>query len=182
MANRVLLGNRATGGQGLYVSRSGEDVLTTTNPLAFDSRSACTLTVHSFGQGTSQPNGFATVQLTHNLGYKPAYAVRWGTQNEVAGSGPTATKSFTPMYWDSWDTEDYNCENEGEEDEECEEASEGYYCGMECAHTDVNRIGLDIAYGGEYDLESGQGTYNGGTIYYSYVIFSEPDFTDGASL
>ena len=71
---------------------------------------------------------------------------------------------------------------EGEEDEECEEASEGYYCGMECAHTDVNRIGLDIAYGGEYDLESGQGTYNGGTIYYSYVIFSEPDFTDGASL
>ena len=39
MANRVLLGNRATGGQGLYVSRAGDDVATTGNPLAFDSRS-----------------------------------------------------------------------------------------------------------------------------------------------
>ena len=28
MANRILIGNRATGGYGLYVSRSGEDVLT----------------------------------------------------------------------------------------------------------------------------------------------------------
>ena len=51
MANRVLLGNRATGGYGLYVSRAGDDVTTTGNPLAFDSRSACTLLVHSYGQG-----------------------------------------------------------------------------------------------------------------------------------
>ena len=28
MANRVLLGNRATGGYGMYVSESGQDVLT----------------------------------------------------------------------------------------------------------------------------------------------------------
>ena len=28
MANRLLIGNRATGGYGLYVSKSGEDVLT----------------------------------------------------------------------------------------------------------------------------------------------------------
>ncbi len=28
MANRILIGNRATGGYGLYVSRSGEDVAT----------------------------------------------------------------------------------------------------------------------------------------------------------
>ena len=32
MANRILAGNRSTGGHGLYVSRTGEDVTSTTNP------------------------------------------------------------------------------------------------------------------------------------------------------
>ena len=39
MANRVLLGNRATGGYGLYVSKTGSNVLTCSdNELIFDSR------------------------------------------------------------------------------------------------------------------------------------------------
>ena len=39
MANRVLVGNRATGGYGLYVSKAGSDVLTCApKDLLFDSR------------------------------------------------------------------------------------------------------------------------------------------------
>ena len=43
MANRVLLGNRTTGGHGLYVSKSGQNVLTCAdNQLLFDSRKSRT--------------------------------------------------------------------------------------------------------------------------------------------
>ena len=52
MANRILIGNRATGGHGIYVSQSGENVLTTSNALQFDSRMGASLIVHSFAQGT----------------------------------------------------------------------------------------------------------------------------------
>ena len=39
MANRVLLGNRSTGGYGLYVSKEGQNVLTCADKeLIFDSR------------------------------------------------------------------------------------------------------------------------------------------------
>ena len=106
MANRVLLGKRGTSDFGLFVSRSGDDVLTTTNPLSFDSRAPTSLTVHSFGQGILVPsnltNSFGgtlsytfegttysssstsgTTTITHNLGYVPAFAVRWCTGAEM---------------------------------------------------------------------------------------------------
>ena len=106
MANRVLLGKRGTSDFGLFVSRSGDDVTTTTNPLFFDSRSPTSLTVHSFGQGILVPSGITNsngsalsnnfdgqtytsavgsgdATITHNLGYVPAYAIRWNTAQEA---------------------------------------------------------------------------------------------------
>ena len=106
MANRVLLGKRGTSDFGLFVSRSGDDVTTTTNPLFFDSRSPTSLTVHSFGQGILVPQGLTNsngsalsnnfdgqtytsavgsgdATITHNLGYVPAYAIRWNTAQEA---------------------------------------------------------------------------------------------------
>ena len=50
MANRILLGNRSTGGYGLYVSKTGDNVLDTTNPLAFDSRTGTGWAVKDYGQ------------------------------------------------------------------------------------------------------------------------------------
>ncbi len=48
MANRVLLGNRATGGQGLYVSKVGQNVLTCAdNQLLFDSRKSRTAQIYA---------------------------------------------------------------------------------------------------------------------------------------
>ena len=92
MANRVLIGNRATGGQGIYVSQNGEDVLTTTNALQFDSRMAASAVVHSFGQGDIPANtsGTAYDDFTHNLGYNPLFAVRWNLSTHL--SGGVATK------------------------------------------------------------------------------------------
>ena len=106
MANRVLLGKKGTSDFGLFVSRSGDDVLTTTNPLSFDSRAPTSLTVSSFGQGILVPNNLTNTfgsslsytfegttytssatsgetSITHNLGYVPAYAIRWCTGAEM---------------------------------------------------------------------------------------------------
>ena len=92
MANRVLIGNRATGGYGLYVSKNGENVLNTTNSLAFDSRMGASAIVHSYGQGSLL--GDTTVTITHNLGYNPLYALRWTDQGDI--SSGVATKTYSP--------------------------------------------------------------------------------------
>ena len=90
MANRVLLGKRGSD-FGLFVSRSGQNVETSTDPLAFDSRAAETLIVDSFGQGILVPQvqhrttgaqltftfdsttyNQHQATITHNLGYIPS--------------------------------------------------------------------------------------------------------------
>ena len=98
MANRVALGKRGSD-FGLFVSKHGEDVLTTSNPLAFDSRAPTSLLLHSYGQGVLVPSGVTNslgqglshtfegttyttsatsgqATITHNLGYTPAFAFR----------------------------------------------------------------------------------------------------------
>mgnify|MGYP003653349985 FL=1 len=74
MAKRILIGNRASGGYGVYVSQPGEDVTTTSNALLFDSRMATSLILHSYHQGYMAKS--VTNTITHNLGYKPLFATR----------------------------------------------------------------------------------------------------------
>lgn len=182
--NRVLLGNRTAGGQGLYVSRPGDNVLTTTNPLAFDSRSACTLIVHSYGQGIITNN--TQVNITHQMGYEPAYAVRWCSSAEIYMG--YAQSVFTPNYWEGVDYETFNCEEQDDgTEEECEESSNFLNQGLLASlGNEANgfRLQLDPYIGGEDEGgESGiTSTHNGRDIYYSYVIFKEPNFTEGVSL
>ena len=156
MANRVLLGNRATGGYGLYVSKTGENVLDTANAMAFDSRTGTGWTIQSWGQGTistSQGNE-ATVALTHNLGYNPLFVVRWCTANEITSN--VATKVFTPRFAHTVLTTGGS---------EPEISDSGYGCSAH--HHSTSTITV---------------TAYGVTIYYSYIIFNEPDFTGGLGL
>ena len=55
MANRVIIGKRGSD-YGLFVSKSGDDVTTTTNPLGFDSRAVESFIVHSYGEGILVPD------------------------------------------------------------------------------------------------------------------------------
>lgn len=156
MANRILAGNRSTGGYGLYVSKTGDNVLDTTNPLAFDSRTGTGWTVKSFGQdsiSTSQ-GSLSTDVITHNLGYNPLFVVRWCTANELTNS--IATKVFSPRVAIT------RLETSGEEGEITDS---GFGCRV--AHGNANTITI---------------TAFGVTIYYSYIIFNEPDFTGGLGL
>lgn len=170
MANRVLIGNRATGGQGIYVSQNGEDVLTTTNALQFDSRMAASAVVHSFGQGTVTANtsGTAFADFTHNLGYNPLFAVRWNLSTHL--SGGVATKVYNPSKASAFyiDTGEEEVENDGEAD-----------FGISVTHASTNAIRI-------YNRFDRDGNFNivpsRPTIYYAIVVFHQADFTGGAGL
>jgi len=171
MANRVLIGNRATGGHGIYVSQDGDNVLDTTNALQFDSRMGASAIVHSFGQGTVVANtsGTAFADFTHNLGYNPLFAVRWNLSTHL--SGGVATKVYTPATASAFyiDTGEEEPENDGEAD-----------FGVSVTHASTNAIRIFNRYNvdGNFIL----GTPSRPTIYYAIVVFHEADFTGGFGL
>ena len=76
MANRVLIGNRATGGYGLYVSRAGDNVLSD-DGLLFDSRTGTGWSIATYGEDSFDTWNEADHTITHNLGYNPLVAIRW---------------------------------------------------------------------------------------------------------
>ena len=162
MANRVLIGNRTTGGFGLYVSQSGDDVLTTTSAMQFDSRMGSGLIVHSYGQGST--GGLATI--THSLGYAPLFAVRWSDEDDIVSG--VATKAYTPAKYVE-ETEDYYGDN--------------YYTfesGITVAVTSTTlTIRNEQLYLGEH--ANSNSSYKR-DIYYAYVIFHQADYTGGRGL
>ncbi len=163
MANRVLIGNRSTGGYGLYVSQDGDNVLSTTNALQFDSRMGASIIVHSYGQGFRGPG---TDTITHNLGYKPLFAVRWTDEDEI--SGGLATAAYTPAQFMN-ETEDYYGNNYF-----------GFQAGITVAiTTSTLTITNKQNYYGEHS--NSNSSYDR-DIYYSYVIFHQEDFTGGRGL
>ena len=162
MANRILIGDRATGGEGFYVSKSGENVLTTTNSLQFDSRMGASLIVHSYGQGSVSPN--SSVTITHNLGYIPAYALRWSDSGDITSG--LATKTYSPNEASSTfaEYEEEEISDDGEIDWGCTASSVG-----------VNSFNINNHSNNDMGLTNR-------TIYYAYVIFHEADFTGGQGL
>tara|TARA_B100001778_G_C18558923_1_gene616802 strand:- start:877 stop:1383 length:507 start_codon:yes stop_codon:yes gene_type:complete len=79
MANRVLLGNRSTGGYGLYVSKEGQNVLTCADKeLIFDSRANRTGLVYAGATGLNlgdSADNFLTTGSKASLGYPPLVVV-----------------------------------------------------------------------------------------------------------
>ena len=162
MANRVLMGDRSTGGYGLYVSKHGDNVLTTTNSLAFDSRMGASAIVHSYGQGSISGNSNATI--THNLGYNPTFAVRWSDSGDI--SGGVATKAYSPNTSSSTFVTN--------EEEEVDEEGEMNW-GCEVNHINTNSIRVTNESNNDMGLTNR-------TIYYAIVIFHEADITGGQGL
>ena len=166
MVNRVLVGNRATGGYGLYVSKNGEDVLDTINALAFDSRMGASTVLHSYGQG-SIAGGGAAQSLTHNLGYNPLFALRWSNPEDI--SSGLATKTYNVA-----DAEMTYTEYEEEE----ESASGGATWGCSVSHANTNTITVTNLSGADGDSSSATLRI----LYYAFVIFHQADFTGGRGL
>jgi len=150
--SRILIGNRSTGGYGLYVSKTGDEVTNTTNPLAFDSRTGTGWSIKQAGQFTV--SGSQTIN--HGLGYTPLFAVRWCTSSQI--SSGVATKVYSPSYA-------YAVERDETVPGELE--------------IEVGQFGCLVKHGDTNNLVIINLT---GTIYVSYIIFNEPDFTGGKGL
>ena len=159
MANRILAGNRSTGGYGLYVSKTGENVLDTTEGLAFDSRAGNSTGIKTAGQGTTTN----TAEIVHGLSYDPLFAVRWCTSAELNGSN-VATKVFDPRYQQMISVTGGS---------EPDLSFTGYGCKAFLTTNGSSQKCLRI---------TSMVPSNGLTIYYAYIIFHEPDYTGGLGL
>ena len=192
MANRVLVGKRGSE-FGLFVSRSRVDVTDTslTTPLSFDSRAATSLNVHSFGQGIlsafNDGNGApqqsitfggvtytsSTVTITHNLGFVPAFAVRWNRYSDL--SSGLATKVYSPFV-----TNRQEETTEGDDDEAetnpVSDADGGLDAVMSSTTLELENANRDY-----HNINSSTTVGDSAAICYAYVIFKEENFINGAS-
>lgn len=198
MTDRVLIGKKGTSDFGLFVSRSGQDVKSSTEPLGFDSRAAESLIVSSVAQGILVPNVLTTsgtqvsrsyngttynqhtATVTHNLGFIPAYALRWCTFNQI--SSGFATETYPPFHY-------YNEVPEVIEEEEGEEevfpGSSGE-TGLLVTSTTTSAISFknmviqnhdDIV-----DELKDNNVDNNAFYFWSIVIFTAENFLNGESL
>ena len=173
MANRVLVGKRGTD-FGAFVSRSGVDVTDTSSTTPID---GTTFTAD-------------TVNITHGLGYRPAFAVRWCTPRELTGSGTVsdpylATKVWTPFAQTSTVVVDIDEENE--EEYSGHMGLTAFASGSGNFAIEIsNQMGADetissLATTNPTSQTSGNDAF-GAICLYSYVIFTEPNFLNGESL
>ena len=93
MANRVLLGNRSSGGYGLYISKPGQNVLTCSKTqLIFDSSATMAAAVHVIA-GITISSGSSSGSTTWSaLGYTPMALV---TRTSAATGGDVLGMGFT---------------------------------------------------------------------------------------
>ena len=178
MANRVLLGKRGSD-HGLFVSRSGVDVTDTsvTTPLSFDTNASASLLVHSFGQGVLVPVDPANA--SYSLG-GVTYTADLGTSGATLGK---ATKVWTPFVQVSTD-EVFT--DEDEDDPGSTETFDGFMGLSAVAKSSSpfkieirNEMGVDRTI---TSLKTSGTDADGAICLYSYVIFTEPNFTNGESL
>ena len=200
MANRVILGKRGSD-FGLFVSKSGVDVTDTslTTPLSFDSRAAASLTVHSFGQGVLLPvRGMSSFTydsvtytssaafISHGLNYHPSFMVRWCDARKIGssgatsgGSGDVAQEVYKPYFFSAIDQI-----TDGDDDEAETEEYEGT---TGVTATSVLQSGTyKLALENHCDAPQAEevtGVANNSVVaFYSYIVFTEPNFLNGESL
>ena len=192
MANRVIVGKRGSD-YGVFASRSGVDVTDTTltTPLSFDSRAATSLNVHSFGQGIvvafNDGNGAAqqsitfggvtytssSVIITHNLGFVPAFAVRWNRYSDL--SSGLATKVYSPFI-----TNRQEETTEGDDDEAETNTISDADGGLDALMSSTT-LELENANRDYHNINSSTTVGDSAAICYAYVIFKEENFINGAS-
>ena len=190
MANRVIVGKRGSD-YGVFASRSGVDVTDTTltTPLSFDSRAATSLNVHSFGQGIvvafNDGNGAAqqsitfggvtytssSATITHNLGFVPAFAVRWNRYSDL--SSGVAPKVYSPYYM--------NISEESEEDEDGESEQTEDRDGGCSAEMSTTALTIENNMREYLNINSSTTVGNSAAVCYAYVIFKEENFINGGS-
>ena len=177
MSNRVLVGKRGSD-YGLFVSKPGQDVEDATDAinLSFDSRAIGSLFVAGGdnplkGEGSITPaTGYNN--LSHSLGYIPAYAVRWCYATDLSSgvavrmyNASNIVSSRTSIVAPSYTQYD--------------DTAVG---GVSCVMTDATLTIVNFEFGINHSSLEGTADVPAQIIYYAYLIFQVPDFTGGISL
>lgn len=204
MARRIVLGERAAGDYGLFVSKPGEDA-NSSDALSFDSNSLFTFGLHSYGQGSLAARSSHThnspstlyssgsssdTRIAHGLGYAPQVFLRWCYSDEIftnpSGypSGSYGVTTLTPGKVTST-TNSSRFESEGGIAEPVEFQDMNNQCSFGIDF-EVDSSYLYISsyeFGLRAQTSTNQSIFNismetkfsGLTIYYAYIITVAPD-------
>jgi hypothetical protein len=184
MARRIVLGERADGEYGLFVSAAGEDA-NSSNNLTFDSNATFTSGIFAYGQGsvsartvgstatTSTPKSLYTSEgagsgqndrIAHNLGYSPQVFLRWCYPDELftnPSGYPTGTYGVTTLSPGRSSSNDIGYGIDYEVD-----STYLYISNFECGFKGHAQQGVGVAQ---------ETKFTGLTIYYAYIITTAPD-------
>ena len=196
MARRIVLGERADGEYGLFVSASGEDA-NSSNNLTFDSNATFTSGIFAYGQGSvsartsvsqSSPKTLYTAEgtsggqndrIAHSLGYSPQVFLRWCYADELftnPSGYPSGTYGVTALSPGrvSSTTSSIRFIMSGGEPLEVEEMNNaiGYGIDFEVDSTYLYISNYEAGFKG-FPLQETK--FTGLTIYYAYIITTAPD-------
>ena len=196
MARRIVLGERADGEYGLFVSATGEDANSSDN-LTFDSNAVFTSGIFAYGQGSvsartsvsqSSPKTLYTAEgtsggqndrIAHSLGYSPQVFLRWCYADELftnPSGYPSGTYGVTALSPGrvSSTTSSIRFIMSGGEPLEIEEMNNaiGYGIDYEVDSTYLYISNYEAGFKG-FPLQETK--FTGLTIYYAYIITTAPD-------
>ena len=197
MARRIVLGERANGDHGLFVSAAGEDA-NSSNNLTFDSNAIFTSGIFAYGQGSvsartsvsqNSPKSLYTSEgtsggqndrIAHSLGYSPQVFLRWCYPDELftnpSGypSGTYGVTTLSPGRVSSTTSSIRFISGGGGEPLEVEEMNNaiGYGIDFEVDSTYLYISNYEAGFKG-FPLQETK--FTGLTIYYAYIITTAPD-------
>ena len=193
MARRIVLGERANGDYGLFVSASGQDA-NSSNSLTFDSNATFTSGIFAYGQGSVSArtslasgspkqrytaegtSGGQNDRITHSLNYEPQVFLRWCYSDELFSnptgypSGTYGVTTTTPGRLTSFTGGSLGGINNRMQN------SIGYGIDFEVDSTYLYISNYESGFTGlasiGFNLET---KFTGLTIYYAYIITSAPN-------
>lgn len=197
MARRIVLGERASGDYGLFVSAAGEDA-NSSNNLTFDSNATFTSGIFAYGQGSvstrtsvsqSSPKSLYTAEgtsggqndrIAHSLGYSPQVFLRWCYPDDLftnpSGypSGTYGVTTLSPGRVSSTTSATRFISSGFGEPIEVNEMQNAIGFGIDF-EVDSTYLYISNYEAGFKGNPSQEVKFTGLTIYYAYIITSAPD-------
>lgn len=196
--NRVVIGQNDAGTYGLFVAQKGDNANNPSGNLAFDSRASANFNVVGYGQGTlsahtntstigstlynKSPKTFYTsntssgsvARVAHNVsGYTPTVIARF-IYADYINSGK-ALKVFTPAVHLSHLQVQFVSFSDGTPDDPKINNSIAHGFDYEIDGTYMYFMSYEGGFNAYNTLRQSRTIYSGRTVYYSYLIFDQPD-------
>lgn len=196
--NRVVLGKNDAGTYGLFVSKKGDDASDPSSNLLFDSRASANFNVIGYGQGTlsahtnsstiastlygKSPKTFYTsntssgsvARVAHNVsGYTPTVIARFIYADYI--SSGKALKVLTPAVHLSHLNVEFVSFSDGQPDDSKINNSIAHGFDYEVDGTYIYFMSYEGGFNAYNTLRQSRTVYSGRTVYYSYLIFDQPD-------